>query len=294
MVEEDLSEFLAAGSLEDVPGDADAGTYHEGNDLNDLTGKEWIKFTKSWRIYRPRSRERDERNHPAKYPEALVEEFVEFFTQRGEWVLDPFLGTGSTLVGCRSAGRNCVGIELTEEYAEVARSRARQQSLEPVELEVRNEDCRDALDDIDRQFDYCLTSPPYWNMLDNSRGGVESEHKKREREGLDTTYSDSDRDLGNVQAYDAFLEELERVFGKVYDGLKSGGYLTVVIQNVRTEDGEMKPLAWDLASRLRDPYVLKQEKLWLQDDKPLGIWGYPTEYVSNVAHHYCLVFRKPE
>lgn len=294
MTDNDLSDFLDTDALSNDAEDADIGNYHEGNDLNDLTGKEWIKFTKSWKIYRPRSREQSEKDHPAKFPEELVEDFVGFFTQEGDWVLDPFLGTGSTLVGCRSMGRNAVGIELTDKYAEVAKERARQQSLNPVQLEVVNEDCRDALPELDRKFDYCLTSPPYWNMLKKSRGGVESEHKKREKDGLDTKYSDSNRDLGNIDEYEDFLDELEQIFLDVYDVLKEGGYLTVVIQNIRTEDGEMKPLAWDLASRLGETYVLKQEKMWLQDDKPLGIWGYPSEYVSNVAHHYCLIFKKVE
>lgn len=294
MTDNDLSDFLDTGALSNDTEDADIGNYHEGNDLNDLTGKEWIKFTKSWKVYRPRSREQSEKDHPAKFPEELVEDFVGFFTQEGDWVLDPFLGTGSTLVGCRSMGRNAVGIELTDKYAEVAKERARQQSLNPVQLDVVNEDCRDALPELDRKFDYCLTSPPYWNMLKESRGGVESEHKKREKDGLDTKYSDSNRDLGNIDEYEDFLDELEQIFLEVYDVLKDNGYLTVVIQNIRTEDGEMKPLAWDLASRLGETYVLKQEKMWLQDDKPLGIWGYPSEYVSNVAHHYCLMFKKVE
>ncbi|WEL28113.1 DNA methyltransferase [Haloferax volcanii] len=294
MSNEDLSDFLDEDILSDVDEDENVGNYHDGNDLNDLTGKEWIKFTKSWKIYRPRSRGQSEKDHPAKYPEELVEDFIGFFTQEGDWVLDPFLGTGSTLVGSRSMGRNAVGIELTEKYAEVAKERASQQSLNPVKLEVINKDSRVALSELDREFDYCLTSPPYWNMLKKSRGGVESNQQKREKEGLDTKYSDSNEDLGNIEDYDAFIDELERVFLDVYDVLKDGGYLTVIIQNIRTEDGEMKPLAWDLASRLGETYVLKQEKLWLQDDKSLGIWGYPSEYVSNVAHHYCLIFKKPE
>jgi len=292
MGDPDLSDFFEEVSA--VDDEDDLGNHHEANDLNDLTGREWIKFTKSWNVYRPRCREEGERDHPAKFPEELVEDFVGFFTQEGEWVLDPFVGTGSTLVGCRSLGRNAVGVELAGKYADVARERARQQSLNPVELAVVNDDARSAIADLDREFDYCITSPPYWNMLGRSRGGVESEQQQREKAGLDTEYSDADADLGNVAGYDAFLDELEAVFRDVHDVLTDGAYLTVVVQNVRTEDGEMKPLAWDLADRLSDPYVLKQERLWLQDDTQLGIWGYPSEYVSNVAHHYCLVFQKPD
>jgi DNA modification methylase len=291
MSEEGLSDFFG-DDMPEKEADTDLGNYHDKNNLNDLTGREWIKFTKSWKIYRPRSRNQSEKHHPAKFPEELVDDFVGFFTQKGDWVLDPFAGTGSTLVGCRSLGRNAVGIELTEKYAEVAKDRIQQQSLNPVELKMFQDDCRKSMDELDRQFDFCLTSPPYWDMLKQSRGGVESEHKKREKDGLDTQYSESAKDIGNIDEYEEFLDALEAIFLQVHEKLKDGSYLTVVIQNIRTEDGEMKPLAWDLGKRLSDPYVLKQEKLWLQDDKSLGIWGYPSEYVSNVAHHYCLVFKK--
>ena len=40
--------------------------------------------------------------------------------------------------------------------------------------------------------------------------------------------------------------------------------------------------------------MFKGEKIWCQDNKKLGIWGYPSEFVSNVHHHYCLIFKKPK
>ena len=55
------------------------------NKLNDLTGKEWIKFTKSWFVHNPKRRSREEVIHPAKFPESLVREFIEFFTKKDDW-----------------------------------------------------------------------------------------------------------------------------------------------------------------------------------------------------------------
>ena len=75
------------------------GKYNTKNKLNELTGKEWIKFTKSWFIHRPARRNGSEILHPAKFPESLVEEFIAFFTKENAWVLDP-------AVGCRSWDRN--------------------------------------------------------------------------------------------------------------------------------------------------------------------------------------------
>ncbi len=53
----------------------------------------------------------------------------------------------------------------------------------------------------------------------------------------------------------------------------------------------MRPLAWDLTRRLSQTFSFQGERVWCQNSKPLGIWGYPTVFVPNVHHHYCLIFR---
>ena len=52
------------------------GIYTQKNKLNELTGKEWIKFTKSWFVHNPPPRNTLEILHPAKFPESLIEEFI--------------------------------------------------------------------------------------------------------------------------------------------------------------------------------------------------------------------------
>jgi DNA modification methylase len=80
-----------------------------------------LKFQKSWFIHNPPPRKKGVLVHPAKFPETLAQEFIEFFTKRGETVLDPMAGTGSTLVAALRAGRNSYGVELNPKYAEIAK-----------------------------------------------------------------------------------------------------------------------------------------------------------------------------
>jgi len=264
------------------------GIYDSRNNLNDLTGKEWAIFTKSWFINNPPPRSKREILHPAKFPESIISDFIKFFTKRGELVLDPMAGTGSTLVACDKTHRKGFGIELTKKWANIAAERTSQKIIHGNAKNLKEILIQNAIN----QVDFCITSPPYWNMLKKSRGGVISLQKQRKEMGLEEYYSDNPDDLGNIEDYDVYIDELVKIYFQVYDVLRSGRYLVVIVQNILPPDGEMAPLAWDLSKKLSKKFVLKQEKLWLQDNKLLGIWGYPTRYVSNVHHHYCLIFEK--
>jgi DNA modification methylase len=259
--------------------------------LNELAPKEWIKFTKSWFVFNPPVRARSQMHHPAKYPEGMVRQFIEFFTKSGDRVLDPFAGVGSTLAACCETGRRALGIEINPEFIEVAKSfigeRAEQKMVQG-DARRAAQICRES---GFAKVQMVITSPPYWDMLRKSRGGVISTHKERKRKGLLQTYSDNAKDLGNIQDYDEFLKTLHSIFRSFRNVLDKGRYMVIILQNIRVPQGEVKPLAWDLTKLLSKDFTFKGEKIWLQDDKKLGIWGYPSEFVTNVHHHYCLIFK---
>lgn len=63
------------------------------------------------------------KNHSAVFPEALPEWFIKLFTKEGDWVLDPFMGSGTTLRVASQMGRNSIGIDIKQEYLELAQER---------------------------------------------------------------------------------------------------------------------------------------------------------------------------
>jgi len=232
--------------------------------------------------------------HPAKFPETMAQEFIEFFTKKGETVLDPMCGTGSTLVAALRAGRNSYGIELNPRYAEIAKQIIQDEraglgeGVEGLKSEVINADASSAIDLRLPMFDYVLTSPPYWDMLHAK--GAETQKKRRASADLDVHYSDDPNDLGNIRDYEAFLEKLVAIYERLKPLLREKAYLTIIVKNVK-KGGRIYPLAWDLARELGRTYTLKDEKIWLQDNQPLAPFGLGSAWVSNTFHHYCLQFR---
>jgi DNA modification methylase len=265
--------------------------------LNDLSGREWIRFTKSWFVANPPRRTAAERSHPAKFPEELCESFIRFFTREGMWVLDPFAGTGSSLVAAVRQHRRAIGIEINTTFGQMATERIRETGPAGAEARVIVGDARELPEIWDLEqlppVHLVLTSPPYWDMLGKSRGGSRSAHRDRVTAGLATTYSGDPKDLANLHDYDSFLDATVKVLRSTAQMLLPGRYLVVVAQNLRDVDGRIRALAWDLARELdRPPFQFQGERIWCQDSKPLGIWGFPSTFVPNYHHHYCLVFRR--
>jgi DNA modification methylase len=266
------------------------------NKLNDLDPKTWLKFQKSWFIHNPPPRKKGVLVHPAKFPETMAQEFIEFFTKAGQTVLDPMCGTGSTLVAALRAGRNSYGIELNPHYAEIAREIVSQekaaltatQDSAGLAAEVITGDALNAVEYGIPKVEYVLTSPPYWDMLHAK--GAENQKKRRQSDGLDVVYSDHPRDLGNIHDYEAFLGLLVGIYSGLKPLLQDKAYLTIIVKNVK-KGGKIYPLAWDLARELGKIYTLKDEKIWMQDNQRLAPFGLGSAWVSNTFHHYCLQFR---
>ena len=234
------------------------------NRLNDLTPKQWIKFQKSWFIHNPPPRKKGVLRHPAKFPETLAQEFIEFFTHRGETVLDPMVGTGSTLVAALRCGRNSYGIELNPAYAEIARQVVEEERLllgekaAGLAAEVITGDAACIADyaTVPVSLRSITCSPPRPTGICCTPAALKPRKSAASSPGLDVVYSDDPNDLGNIADYEEFVERLACIYEALQPFLRPQAYLTIIVKNVK-KGGKIYPLAWDLARRLGQTYTLR-------------------------------------
>jgi hypothetical protein len=254
----------------------------------------------AWLIPKPPPRKKNEILHPAKFPETLIEQFIKLFSRENDNVFDPMVGTGSTVIAALRTKRNGYGTDLSGQFIKTALNRIEHEqapSLFPgVEPKGRvflgDATKLDRIHELDGvEFQYAVTSPPYWSMLTNP--GSENQEARRNR-NLPLVYSDHAQDLGNIADYDRFLDVLEDVYNQVADRLSEEGVLTVVVKNVK-RNHILYPLAWDLVLRLCGPkgsFDYVGNTLWCQDDVGIKPFAVGIHWVSNILHTYCLHFQK--
>ena len=240
----------------------------------------------------PPQRDSLKAQHPATFAESDIVRLIEFFTKPDETVLDPFVGSGSTLVACSQVGRHGIGIELVEQWVDVANQRIENEpNPMDVDLRVMQGDSRRQLCDIaDESVDFVVTSPPYWSILRK-----DWDHKvtaERKSKGLQTRYSDQADDLGNLESYDEFLEELGLVFEQCLRVLQEGRYMCVVVSDFR-HGSRFIPYHSDISQAIEAVgFTLEGITVLVQDSKNLYPYGLPYAFVSNIHHQYILTFRK--
>jgi len=265
------------------------------NLLNELTGKEWIRETASVWYQRGLGKEHPhtfyERQHPAPFAYLMIQRLLLFFTKKGDLVLDPFSGLGSTLKACALNERRGVGIELVEKWVELTKKRLAIEACIGPEQKIIQGDSREIMRQLEgEKFDFIVTSPPYWRILNKP-----PDHRVREerlKEGLDTRYSTDPRDLANIQEYEVFLEELKKVFAECHRALKTGRYMVVVVTDFRHKSRYVMYHA-DICNIMKEVgFTPKGLTIFVKNAKKLYPYGYPYEYVPNIHHEYIMIFKK--
>jgi len=272
---------------------------------NELDGKRWLKNSISvWSDIR-KTTEETRLKHPAMFPQMLAERLIEtFLDPEGTRVLDPFAGSGSTLLAAARMGKQGLSLELSAEYVDLARQRLAEQSAVPSDDTVTTQPAEaapatagsivhhasagDLLSLIEPgSIDLCISSPPYWNIL-NQRRTADGKAKRH--------YGNLEGDLGTIEEYEAFLDAVTDIYTDVLTLLKPRCYCCIVVMDLRKKN-RFFPLHSDLTTRLvsagyrYDDLIIWNRQSEYNNLRPLG---YPSVFRVNKVHEFILLMQKPE
>ena len=273
--------------------------------INCLTAKEWVKSQVAiWEFNYEKRDVRDKNVHPATFPIELAAQVIKLFTHEGELVLDPFVGSGTTLVAAHDLGRNAVGFDLKKEYIELSQSRLKQKRL--VDSKTQQVAmCYDAINIpeylAEETITLALTSPPYANMLNRPRlnKSMRGDLRKNEHFLQIQQYSNDPRDLGTMEP-----EAYANAIGKIYRGIlplmrpRAHSVINVADLWVRNgEGGKRVMIPWYVTKAMEEAgYELRNMIFWDRRNlvNRVGIFGWPSNYITlGTTYQYILDFWRP-
>lgn len=266
------------------------------NKLNDLNGKDWLKLTKSFWLSEKCIDDKDAMKHPAPFLIKDIEKLISMFTKKDMVVLDPFAGSGTTLIASANLKRYGIGIDLNQEYKELALERLNKRGYFMTDdFDYIIGDSIYEIENIQKKIHYIVTSPPYHNILKNNGGGLRQRKSNNYRVGARIGieyYTEYSNDLGNQKTYYDFLNLLQNIMEKSFGKLENKKYCSIIISDFTVNKKETN-VQGDIVRIMRDiGFEFVGTIILLQNNKPLYPFGYPSTFIINHHHQNIINFRK--
>jgi DNA modification methylase len=270
------------------------------NHINCLTAKEWIKCQLGvWQFAYEKRDIRDKKLHPATFPISLAKKVISLFTHKGQLVLDPFVGSGTTLVAAQDLNRNALGFDLQEDYVNLCKNRLKTNNLFNQTQQIAIQD--DAFYIPEYLQPECVsliwTSPPYANLLNRKRKNKSrrGEERKNEQFGKVEQYSQNPRDLGTM-TIEQYTKAMGDIFERLLPLLRPKAHCVINVPDMWWENKRIT-IHIALVEELRKRgYELRNVIIWDRTNivNRIGIFGWPSNYITmGTTFEYLLDFWRP-
>ncbi|MGI6582208.1 MAG: DNA methyltransferase [Erysipelotrichaceae bacterium] len=256
--------------------------------INDLNMKRWKEYddiiTDSlWIIDKRDNTGNNKGDYHGNFIPQIPYQLMQRYTKKGDWVLDPFLGSGTTLITCQQLGRNGIGIDIDNNILNIAKERATNEQgnsiLEFLQGDSSKVDLNPILknNSIDK-VQMIIYHPPYWDII---------------------KFNDVRGNIAHSDTLDEFLYSFEKIVDNTAKFLENNRYLAIVIGDIY-KNSQWVPLnSYITQLMLNKNFILKSvvvknisETKGKQNQKSL--WKYRSLlggfYVFS--HEYILIFQK--
>jgi DNA modification methylase len=224
----------------------------------------------SWATHNPKYR--------GNFAPQIARNIIEMYTEKGDSVLDPMVGAGTTLIEAKLLARNALGIDINPEAVKLAEEALRFKHQPGSVQKVKVGDARDLSYLADDSIDLVLTHPPYMNIIKYSEGKIAE-------------------DLSNIGSLPRFCDEMERIAKELLRVLKANRYCAILIGDTR-KGKHFVPLAFNVMQRfLAVGFILKEDIIKVQHHCKFTErwrWKAKRDKFYLIMHEHLFVFRKPK
>jgi len=208
----------------------------------------------------------------------IARNIIEMYTNKGDYVLDPMVGAGTTLIEAKLLARHALGIDINPEATKLAEKGLRFNHHPPTKQKVKVGDARDLSFLKDNSFDLVLTHPPYMNIIKYSNGEIPA-------------------DLSNIGSLPKFCDEIEKIAKELFRVLRPDKFCAILIGDTR-KGKHYVPLAFNVMQRfLKVGFVLKEDIVKVQHNCAFTErWRTKAKQDKFylIMHEHLFVFRKPK
>ena len=216
--------------------------------------------------------------HNAKYrgnwAPQIPNNLIRLYSKKGDIVLDPMVGSGTTMIEAKSLGRQGIGFDIHPEVVKQAQDACKfhcDKCREPV---IKQGDARQLKSIEDESIDLIATHPPYLNII---------KYGNRHADG----------DLSAINSVRRFCDEIETVAHECYRVLKPGKYCAILIGDTRRRRHYV-PLAFSVMQRfLKAGFILKEDVIKVQHNcSTTRYWTGQERDFLLIMHEHLFIFRK--
>lgn len=256
---------------------------------NDLNPKKWKEYTdintdSLWLIDKRDNSGAHSGDYHGNFVPQIPHQLFSRYTKKGDWILDPFMGSGTSLIEAQRMGRNSIGIDLQPTVVEEAYNRIKTEHRNDCSVKVFSDDSRTVnmeklLESVGiKKLQFVIMHPPYWDII---------------------KFSEDPNDLSNTASLDGFLNSFGQVIDNSTKYLEKNRYCACVIGD-KYANSQVIPLGFHCMNKFLEKGFLLKAILVKNFGETKGkanqqgIWRYRA--ISSdfyiFKHEYIFVFKK--
>lgn len=199
------------------------------------------------------------------------------YSQEGDFILDPMIGSGTTLIEAKLLHRNADGIDINPDAVEITKKALDFDYKTKSRQNVFVGDARDLSRYLDNTIDLIISHPPYLNIVQYSKNSIA-------------------KDLSSIGSIPKFFNEIRIVAQELFRVLKENHYCAILIGDTRKAQHYVPLSTYLLLTFLKSGFILKEEIIKAQHN-----CVYSKKWVKSaekynfylIMHEHLFVFRKP-